>query len=832
MDAYWKENSHEEATRPVPTTTEEDDIPACQSCRKRKLKCSRERPSCSQCSRLRCECLYLLKQKPGIQSGAVNNLNKRLEFLECLLLDVSGSRKPQLAFLDLEASSDSGSAEDRASNISFKSNGAQLPSIHQIDHLTEISSPASSRGNSLGKRKHRSGDIEGSSLKLGNWNMDGVLPPLPSPRLLQAIVTMHFQKVHHWAPILHQKRFQEKLENLDERRELELLLHGLVSASIKYVKVEDFGVTQAEMERQICVSRNAVILKAMEIPSVENLQALVLVAFDLMAGGQITKAWSIIGSLTRTVEYLQLTIEPDEIQRNLLLRPLILLDASRDWTDSEERRRLFWNVFLLDRWNTSLTSDEVHRRLPCNGGSWAREEPVLTPYFGIWNKSAAKIGNSIAYVPTLYTSPKYSDQGAGESPGAKSGITEVDASKLGAFAYCIEATESLSQVTSFFLQQLIDFKDRHDVGSWLTRFKELDLRLVHWKMFLPQQWKDSNVSRDVSVINMDPNLTLAHITHNTSMILLHQHIAYPSVDWAGLIALPSSCSAETCQLAATETASITQKYLQYMGGIVNCQFAFCIFIAARIILVHWRINNTDLAPEFFSLVESLQKVSRVWQGYQSPHGNQGPGASKVPHDIAADYASQLQELHAKCMSDGNFGRDMLGYSDSIPNSNFGGLLPPLGIPTSRNGSQARQDQRNLRESPLDESPRNHTNRSHYPTEERISTTSNLNTQLGYPGPQKSMPAPESGTSPSEPPFSYGSLHAGMTQMPSPSHNMANSSFQEMPSNNVWNGGLIVENAEDGLTAMSNILLSQQFLEMDRVITLDGTDFNYYGMHNS
>jgi hypothetical protein len=135
---------------------------------------------------------------------------------------------------------------------------------------------------------------------------------------------------------------------------------------------------------------------------------------------------------------------------------------------------------MLIRWNTSLTSDEVRRRLPCNGGSWAREEPVLTPYFGIWNKSAAKIGNSIAYVPTLYPSPKYNDQATGESPGANSGITEVDTYKLGAFAYCIEATESLSQVTSFFLQQLIDFKDRHDVGSWLTRFKELDLRLVQY----------------------------------------------------------------------------------------------------------------------------------------------------------------------------------------------------------------------------------------------------------------------------------------------------------------------------------------------------------------
>lgn len=56
----------------------------------------------------------------------------------------------------------------------------------------------------------------------------------------------------------------------------------------------------------------------------------------------------------------------------------------------------------------------------------------------------------------------------------------VDSSNLGAFAYCIEATESLNQVTTFFLQQRIDWQDKQDVVDWLARFKELDLRLVQY----------------------------------------------------------------------------------------------------------------------------------------------------------------------------------------------------------------------------------------------------------------------------------------------------------------------------------------------------------------
>lgn len=107
-----------------------------------------------------------------------------------------------------------------------------------------------------------------------------------------------------------------------------------------------------------------------------------------------------------------------------------------------------------------------------------------------------------------------------------------------------------------------------------------------WKMLLPQKWKDSNISRQPTVITMDPNLTLAHITHNTSMILLHQRIAYPPIEWHEVLKLPTLSSAETCETAAAETANITKKFLDYSSrqSIVDSQFAFCVFVSARVLL--------------------------------------------------------------------------------------------------------------------------------------------------------------------------------------------------------------------------------------------------------
>jgi hypothetical protein len=70
------------------------------------------------------------------------------------------------------------------------------------------------------------------------------------------------------------------------------------------------------------------------------------------------------------------------------------------------------------------------------------------------------------------------------------------------------------------------------------------------------------------------------------MILLHQLIGYPPAHWDWATRLPSRCSADTCQAAAAETSMITGKYLKSptRSTIVNSQFTFCVFIAARVLL--------------------------------------------------------------------------------------------------------------------------------------------------------------------------------------------------------------------------------------------------------
>lgn len=188
-----------------------------------------------------------------------------------------------------------------------------------------------------------------------------------------------------------------------------------------------------------------------------------------IASGRGPSSWSIVGSMTRTVEQLQLGLEEEDQSRpdltsNGMISRITFLPPARDWCEEEERRRVFWNVMLMDRfcsistgWNVSLTNSDARRRLPCEGGLWEVGEriPFPTPHFGVSEKARPAAGD----LPEQTTGPQTQDF-------------------LGGFAYAIEATENLSFVSSFCLQQAVDITRPQEVQLWLMRFKQLDLRLI------------------------------------------------------------------------------------------------------------------------------------------------------------------------------------------------------------------------------------------------------------------------------------------------------------------------------------------------------------------
>lgn len=154
--------------------------------------------------------------------------------------------------------------------------------------------------------------------------------------------------------MIHQARFLQRFSDDQERKQLRIVLHTITIAASKFLP--DAKALSHSPEG----TRKWVIATAMDCLSLESLQALIILAFNDIGNGNASQAWSIVGSLTRTVEYTQLAQEQEDGDYRPFCQPYASLPPTNSWIEVEERRRVFWNVFLLDRfcsvtmgWNTS-----------------------------------------------------------------------------------------------------------------------------------------------------------------------------------------------------------------------------------------------------------------------------------------------------------------------------------------------------------------------------------------------------------------------------------------------------------------------------------------------
>ncbi|KAJ5202360.1 hypothetical protein N7449_004439 [Penicillium cf. viridicatum] len=610
-------------TESVDTNSEEpqdaskfhEDLPACQLCRRKKSRCSRTQP-CVECTRSGVECVYdERRMKPGLRTGAMDQLYRRMETLENMFLGQEFLW--QQMWKTMYPNEALSAPNERSTNIEdLARRRDELKSVllrtsSSLDQREEVKS------SSRPTKRRRCVPTTAPFIPVSvDDDTDGPL----STEIMTELVSFYFVNIHPWIPILHVTRFWERMQSPHERPRISCILHAIIAVCVRFSQSKELDTgTKASVAEQ---SRKRVILASTDCYSVEHLQALIIIAFETIERGRGPSSWSIVGSTIGAVNQLQLGVEEDVLYRSTnsgesLIRRMVFLPPSRSWSEAEERRRIFWAVFLMDRFCSVSTGREVSldsnltRRLPCEGAVWEKETEVCAPFFGISDSKDTAATSSLL----------------------SSGAINSDDLPIGGFAYNIEATESLTLVTNFFLDHPFIVADAEKARIWMMKFKELDLRLIQWKLYLPRRWREASVLNSDGV--MDPNLTLAHITHNTAVILLHQAIAYPPPHWNNCsIKLPSTSSAETCLDAASEIATIGQQFLSLSPIFTNPQFSFCLFIAGRMILAHARYNQVIVPPALDTLIAGLLEISQRWTGRTENIGSAGD-------NLASTFAKRL-----------------------------------------------------------------------------------------------------------------------------------------------------------------------------------------------
>lgn len=618
------------------------------------MKCDRARPSCGWCSRNAAVCEYKERKKPGLRAGYGRELEQRLDKLEAKL-QVHAGILLSLTSNNTSPGSGPGSAGALTQHAppSLRGSNTSLPSDHgtprepgpsifarghdtirtpQAETALFLQKPSTSidfalanapphdtfaAGTGISPRTHMqtapsaaaqeyygtahaAQQLQSPSAATQHSGHAASEQELPPYDLLYALADLYFKHVNTWCPILHRKTTLDTLfgpSMIDE--EDKILLHSIVATALRYST--DARLTEESRQRYHDASKQRVLLYGMEHLSVKSLQALVILALDLCGSSNGPPGWNIMALITRAAVQLGLAVESTSFSvapsyTSIYTLRAMILPEPRDFIEEESRRRLFWMVYLLDRYATIATAfefgiddREIDRMLPCRDNLWMKNERVETRWFCA--DDATK--------PHALCATTTADH-------------DVDKPEnLGAFSYYIEILGILSKIHKF-LKQPVDISALSDVETWQMRYKQLDNTLAAWKFGLPGEYGNmAKLFQPASVKTLNCGWVMLHATYHTAVIRLHSSAAYPTT--RSPIFTPSYSASQRCHAAVENIAALCEHVVAH-GMLVKLgpPFAFTLWVAARVLLVHGSTVERKLSPQIGAFVDTLREMGRYW----------------------------------------------------------------------------------------------------------------------------------------------------------------------------------------------------------------------------
>lgn len=80
--------------------------------------------------------------------------------------------------------------------------------------------------------------------------------------------------------MIHEARFRQRLSSEDEQKDLQIIIHAMILAATKYIKDPEVAASFLASQSQMQQLRDSIVATAMRQLTVENSQALLIVAFN------------------------------------------------------------------------------------------------------------------------------------------------------------------------------------------------------------------------------------------------------------------------------------------------------------------------------------------------------------------------------------------------------------------------------------------------------------------------------------------------------------------------------------------------------------------------
>jgi hypothetical protein len=443
-------------------------IPSCDSCRRRKLKCGRQQPSCTNCGNFQVDCVYNFeKKKPGLKIGAVESLSRRLEVVEAALAqrDASPTSRERPNHRSQIADDEhrfSGSYHAVLSSLT-----RELHSLtNAVNAVQSYRDEASDPLRPPHKKRRIQSDESASIDPQDEANTISATSPTDQ-RGSKGVVDTYLSCIQPWLSIIHDPSFRKQLQGQQLSKPAKVVLQAMLVATLPYTELDT--ICNTTMPRHVNEARHSVMSTALETTCIEHLQALLILTYAEIIDGNIRRAMSLLGLITNQLEMIEIDHERSDVKDNRAAYHFSRTTSS-DWIGDEEERRVVWNVQILSRLCSALVGRGGSRRVPLS----ARRLPACASFWYTNRQMATPFLQ--CYDPLDDIQMETHGRLPADVPACAESQPDETAWK-GSLAFFIETVELMGAVL-LHLRRTVVYRDRSDVSRWLKTFRDLDEHLM------------------------------------------------------------------------------------------------------------------------------------------------------------------------------------------------------------------------------------------------------------------------------------------------------------------------------------------------------------------
>lgn len=477
---------------------------ACVLCRKRKLRCDGNKPSCGTCARLQHDCSYdEVRRKSGPKRGYVKALEARLAQVETQL------NKEKEAPAGAQGN---GMVPEYDIGVG-RSMRNVLPHMQQtIDRndgppQTEFPHTALGAGNAMPGEEPFPWEMIGLGLD----------EPLPTQDIVDELNRCYFDKVHPSLPCIHRPRYYAAMNLAPHMRPPVCLRYAMwanaAAVSDKYENLSEHFYQRARKY----VQQDEMKGHGESMITIAHCQTWSLLSTYEFKCMFFPRAWMSSGRASRMALMMGIhRMDGNGLDVKQCLPP------AKDWTEREERRRTFWMAFCVDRYASI-------------GTGW----PMTIDERDI-----------ASHLPTDESSYELSRSG-GKSLQLSEALDPGGAPLMSSFGGVVVMACMFGRNLLHLHRPGPDDKDDDLNGDFWKRHRQMDNIVLNTALALPDALRLPQGMNDSNVVFMNMNI-------HTSTICLHQAAIFK----ADKNRMPSRISAESkvrCITAAAEIASIMRQ---------------------------------------------------------------------------------------------------------------------------------------------------------------------------------------------------------------------------------------------------------------------------------